>query len=60
MRRLCEMKFLWRYTWKNTRRLLSVLQKERSKIREKKPAHGQKEGADGYATDEDEYFGLYM
>ena len=60
MRRLCERDIFRRKLWKNTRRLLSVLRKERSKIREKKPAHGQKEGADGYATDEDEYFGLYM
>ena len=32
--------------------------KVREKIREKKPAHGQKEGADGYGTDDEEYFGL--
>ena len=29
--------------------------KERSKIREKKLAHGQKEGADGYGTDDEVY-----
>ena len=29
-------------------------------FREKKPAHGQKEGADGYGTDDEEYFGLSM
>ena len=34
--------------------------KERDKIREKKPAHGQKKGADGYGTDDEEYFGLSM
>ena len=34
--------------------------KEREKIREKKPAHGQKKGADGYSTDDEEYFGLSM
>jgi len=30
------------------------------KFRDKKPAHGQKEGADGYGTDDEEYFGLSM
>ena len=29
--------------------------KEREKIREKKMAHGQKEGADGYGTDDEVY-----
>ena len=29
--------------------------KERAKIREKKLAHGQKEGADGYGTDDEDY-----
>ena len=29
--------------------------KERAKIREKKLAHGQKEGADGYITDDEDY-----
>ena len=29
--------------------------KERAKIREKKLAHGQKEGADGYGTDDEVY-----
>lgn len=83
MRRLCEMKFLWRYTWRKIKKLLSVYEKqivnnadkrldelnkmmpltdskERDKIREKKLAHGQKKGADGYGTDDEEYFGLSM
>lgn len=77
------MKFLWRYTWRKIKKLLSVYEKqivnnadkrldelnkmmpltdskERDKIREKKLAHGQKKGADGYGTDDEEYFGLSM
>ena len=76
MRRLCEHELFRRILWKNFERTivnsagkrldelnkmmpLSV-SKEREKIREKKPAYGQKEGVDGYATDEEEYFGRSM
>ena len=76
LRRLCEHEIFRRILWKNFERTIvnsaenrldelnkmmpKSVSKERGKIREKKPAHGQKKGADGYGTDDEEYFGRSM